>query len=62
MGGLLDCLAAGSSWVASNQSRVVKIFKLRNDQKKSPVIAEITIDGIRWITNGRQISIKSLMG
>jgi|APSaa5957512535_1039671.scaffolds.fasta_scaffold606180_2 hypothetical protein len=61
MGGLLDCISTGSKLVAANQARTAKVFKARAGSKKSAVIAEVTSDGIRWISDGRTVTTKKLV-
>lgn len=57
-----DCFAVALEWVASNHTRVAKVFRVRRDQGSGRVVAEITCAGIRLISHGRQVPRKRLSG
>ena len=58
--GLFGCLTWAQGLVADNPRCIVKIHRARPGQSGSPVIAEVTADGCRWITCGRVAPTKKL--
>ena len=62
-GGLPDCLFWANEVIGEIPiaDTVVKIHRIRPEQKKMRVVAEITPDGIRKIENGREVPIRSFV-
>lgn len=52
-GSLGASLAWAATCVASNRSRIIKVFRARPDEKHMRIVAEITATGVRFIEGGR---------
>lgn len=61
MGGLYSCIDWGNRLVRANHTRVVKIACLRKGEPFGRLIAEITIEGCRFLPRGRQIKASQLI-
>jgi len=59
-GGWHDVIHWSKDQIQSNTAPI-KIFTSRGGEKTAIIIAEITLDGIRKIKNGRHISLKALI-
>lgn len=60
-GGLTDCLVWSQTLVASEQAKVVKIFRSRAGEPHARVILEITENGFRLVKAGRIATVKKLL-
>lgn len=57
--GLMCCLSWSAKQIELNPDPI-KIFKARAGEAYATVIAEVTSDSIRFITNGRIVATKAL--
>lgn len=60
LGSLYQCVEWGAELINHSKAKIIKIAKVRPEDKDAPIIMEQTKNVIFWVANGRKINTRML--
>jgi hypothetical protein len=61
-GGWIDALNAATNYLTGSTCEVAKIYRVRAGEPMGRIVAEVTSDGLRYVSAGRWVRVKNLLG